>query len=84
MVKAPESLDLTVTYLVWHLIMDEATGTKISGFYKAKNAMIEPLCKHIHSMKEKGQPVLKLRQENAGENKKMVKQLKRKDWKLHV
>ncbi len=71
-VKVPESLNLMVTYLVWHLIVDEVTRTKISGFYKAKNAMIEPLCKRIHSMKEKGPLVLKLRQNNAGENKKLV------------
>ena len=64
--------------------MDEATGTKISGFYKAKNSMIDPLCERIHSMKEKGRLVLKLRQDNAGENKKLVQQLKIKDWKLDV
>ncbi len=33
---------------------------------------------------EKGQPVLKLRQDKAGENKKLVQQLKIKDWKLDV
>ncbi len=35
-------------------------------------------------MKEKGRPVLKLRQDNAGENKKLVQQLKSKDWKMDV
>ncbi len=46
--------------------------------------MVEPMCEHIHNMKEKDQPVLKLRQDNAGENKKLVKCLKSKDWKLDI
>ncbi len=78
-VKAPESLDIMVTYLVWNLIVDEVSGTKISGFYKAKNAMIEPICERIHSMEEKGRPVLNLWQDNADENKKVVQCLKSKD-----
>ena len=71
-------------YPVWHIIVDEALGTKISGFYKTKNAMVEPMYEHIQNMKEKGQPVLQLRQDNAGENKKLVRQLKYKHWKLDV
>ncbi len=39
--------------------------------------MVEPLCKRIHSMKEKGRPVLKLRQDNAGENKKNVQTIEK-------
>ncbi len=60
MFKALESLEIMVTYPVWHIIVDEASGTKISGFYKVKNTMVEPMCEHIYNMKEKGQPVLKL------------------------
>ncbi len=34
--EVTENLEIMVTYLVWHMIVDKATGTKISGFYKAK------------------------------------------------
>ena len=68
-VKVPQSLEIMVTYPVWHIIVDKATGTKISGFYKAKNAMVKPICEHIHNMKGKWQPVLKLQQENLGETR---------------
>ena len=46
--------------------------------------MVEPMCECIHNMKEKGQPVLKIWQYNADKNKKLVKCLKYKDWKLDV
>ena len=59
-VKVPESSEIMVMYLVWHIIVDKALGTKIPGFYKAKNAMVEPMCERIHTMKDKGRPVLKL------------------------
>ncbi len=34
-VKAPERLDVMVMYPVWHIIVDKASVTKISGFCKA-------------------------------------------------
>ena len=46
--------------------------------------MVEPMCEHIHNTNEKGQPVLKLRRDNVGKNKKLFKGLKSKDWKLDV
>ncbi len=85
-VKAPDRLKMMVTYPVWHIIFVEAPGIKISGFYKAKHAMVElmSMCERFYNMKEKGQPVLKLWQDNASKQKELVKRLKRKDWKLDV
>ena len=56
--KAPESSDIMVTYPGWHTLVDEEMEIKISGFYKANNAMVEPMCVNIHNMKIKGQPVI--------------------------
>ena len=83
-VKAPKNLEIMVTYPVWQIIVHKAKGPKISGFHKAKNSIVEPMCEHIHNMRGKGLPVLKLGQNNAVKNKKLVKRLKCKDWKLDV
>ena len=53
-VKVSESSEIMVMYPFWHIIVDEASGTKISGFYKAKNSMVKTMCEHIHNMTEKG------------------------------
>ncbi len=50
-VKATENLEILVTYPVCHMIVDKATGAKISGFLKAKNDMINPMCEAINNMK---------------------------------
>ncbi len=41
------------------------------------------MCENNCNMKEKGENLLKLRQDNAGENKILVKQLKCNDRKLN-
>ncbi len=70
-VKAPKDKGITVTRPVWHIVVNEATGMKISSFYTAKNKMIEPMCERMHKMEKRGRAVKHLRQYNARENKKL-------------
>jgi hypothetical protein len=67
----------------WRMVVDELTGKKFSGFYKAKNEMIEPTCELFNQWKDQGKPVIILRMDNAGENIKLVKRLCSADWKMN-
>ncbi len=49
-VKAPREEGITVTRPVWHIVVDEAIGVKISSFYTAKNKIIKPMYKRMHKM----------------------------------
>ncbi len=57
MVKAPRGEGLAVTRPVLQIIIDEATGVKISSFYTAKNKMIKPMCERMHKMEKRGHAV---------------------------
>jgi hypothetical protein len=56
---------------------------KNSSFHEAKNGLIEPVCKQLHSWKQSGKEVKILRMDNGGENKALVKRLNSKDWKMY-
>ncbi len=53
---------------VWDLTVDEFTGIRI---YNKKNEFIESMYQHIQAQTARGYPVLIMRQDNAGENKKL-------------
>ncbi len=40
-VKAPRGEGIAVTRPVWHIVVDKATGVKISSFHTATNKMIK-------------------------------------------
>jgi hypothetical protein len=42
------------------------------------------MCQRIQAQKARGYPVLILRQDSAGENKKLEQRLQSADWKLQV
>jgi hypothetical protein len=58
------------------------SGFKHSAFFETKDGMIDYTCNLMHSKAERGHPIQVLRQDNAGENVKLVKTAKGKDWKL--
>jgi hypothetical protein len=49
-----------------------------------KNEYIESMCQLIQAQTARGCPVMIMRQDNAGENKKLEKRLQSTDWKLQV
>ncbi len=69
---------------IWDLTVDELTGISFTGIYNKKNECIESMCQHIQAQTARGYPVLIMRQDNAGENKKLEKILQSADWKLPV
>ncbi len=67
---------------IWDLTVDELTGVSFTGIYNKKIEFVESMCQHIQAQTARGYPVLIMRQENAGENKKLEKRLQSADWKL--
>ncbi len=69
---------------IWDITVDELIGCLFTGIYNKKNEFVENMCQCIQAQKARGFPVLIMRQDNAGENKKLEKRLKSADRKLHV
>ncbi len=69
-----EGMEVTINKSNWHSIMvDEATGFKRSAFFETKDGIIEYMCQTMHSEALRGHTIQVLRQDNAGENVKLVK-----------
>jgi hypothetical protein len=47
--------------------------------YKKNNEFVESMCQHIQAQTARGYPVLIMRQDNTGENKKLEKRLQSAD-----
>jgi hypothetical protein len=81
-IKALEGMEVRINKSNWHILVDEMSGFKCSAFFETKDGMIDYMCNLMHSEAERGHPIRVLRQDNAGENVKLVKIAKGKDWKL--
>ena len=68
----------------WRIIVDEATGKKVSHFFETKKGMVEPTCELFHKWKQAGKAVKAIRMDNTGENKTLVERVRSKDWKLNL
>jgi hypothetical protein len=81
-IKILEGMEVTINKSNWHIMVDKATGFKRSSFFETKDGIIDYMCKMMHSKALRGHPIQVLHQDNAGENVKLVKMAKGKDWKL--
>ena len=52
--------------------------------YNKKNELIESVCQCIQAQQARGYPVLIIRHDNAGENRKLAQRLQGTDEKLQV
>jgi hypothetical protein len=66
---------------VWHVIAEETVNFKTSKFFVSKSKMPMYMCEYMESEKVQGHPIAIIRQDNAGENKKLVTLAHSKDWK---
>ncbi len=69
---------------IWDLTVDELTEIPFTGLFYKKNEFTESMCQCIQAQTTRGHPVLIMRQDNAGENKKLEKRLHSADWNLPV
>ncbi len=81
-IKVPEGLDVTINKPNWYNMVNQLSGFKRSKFFVTKNEIIDYMCQIMHLEAEHGHLIQILRQDNAGENIKLVKMAKGKDWKL--
>ncbi len=73
---------MTINKSNWHTMVNKATGFKRSAFFKTKAGIIEYMCQSMHSKALQGHPMCVMCQDNMGENIKLVKMVKSKNWKL--
>jgi hypothetical protein len=67
---------------VWHITAEETANFKRSKFFMAKSDMPKDMCVFMQQEKLHGHLILIIRQDNAGENKKLVTLAHSKEWKL--
>ena len=65
---------------IWDFTVDKLTGIPFTGIYNKKNEFIESTGQQIQAQTARGHPVLIMRQDNAGENKKLEKRLHSAAW----
>ena len=46
-IKSTRKGGIKVNKPVWHIMVDEATGMKMSEFYTRKDKMVEPMCERL-------------------------------------
>ncbi len=69
---------------VWHIRAEETVNFKRSKFFMAKSDMPKDMCAFMQQEKLRGHPILIIRQDNAGENKKLVTLAHLQEWKLET
>jgi hypothetical protein len=69
---------------VWHITAEETDNFKRSKFFMAKSDMPKDMCEFMQREKMCGHPILIIRQDNAGKNKKLVTLAHSKEWKLET
>jgi hypothetical protein len=57
---------------VWNICVDEIVGFKRSKFFVYKNEMPEYMCELMQPEMRQGYPIQIIRQDNAGESKKLL------------
>ena len=73
-IKAPKKSEIRVSKPNWLMWIDERSGTKISSFHEYKSDIVEHLAAKFVKFKRAGIPVIKVRCDNAGENKAFEKE----------
>jgi len=70
--------------MVWHITAEETVNFKRSKFFVAKSNMPKNMRMFMQQEKMHGHPISIIRQDNAGENKKLVTLAHSKEWKLET
>ena len=67
---------------MWHITAKETVNFKRSKFFVAKSNMPKDMRIFMQREKSCGHPILIIRQDNAGKNKKLVTLAHSQEWKL--
>ena len=67
---------------VWHITAEETVNFKRSKFFVSKSDMPKDMCVFMQQEMSRGHPISIIRQDNAGENKKLVTLAHSQEWKL--
>ncbi len=53
-IMAPDTVDFILCKTVWHMIVDQYMGYKVSAFFSRKNEYLEPLCQTLLEWEQLG------------------------------
>ncbi len=67
---------------MWHITAEETVNFKRSKSFMAKSDMPKDMCIFMQQEMSCGHPISIIRQDNAGENKKLVTLAHSQEWKL--
>jgi len=84
MIKAPKSLDMTVTRPHWQLIVNERKTMKFSSHHETKAGMVEPTCVKLSKLADIAGGIAHLRQDNTGKTLKLAKRIGSANWKMKI
>src|SRR5688572_1833796 len=76
--------DRKKTLKFWRIMVDEATGLKLTKFVPTKDAMVEPTLKELQKLKHLNKSVKFIRSDNGGENEALQKKIESPEWKLEI
>ena len=83
-IKAPKKSEIKVSKPNWLMWIDERSGTKMSSFHEYKNNIVDHLAAKFVKYKRAGILVIKVRCDNAGENKAFEKEINGRKYKLGI
>ena len=69
---------------VWHIMAKETVNFKSSKFFMLKSDMPKDMCVFMQQEKLHWHPILIIKQDNAGKNKKLVTLAHSQEWKLET
>ena len=83
-IKAPKDSDIIVSKPNWLMVIDERSGLKLSSFHKNKDDIVPYLAEKFSRFKYDENPVLRVRCDNAGENKSTEREVNNSKWRLNI
>ena len=83
-IKSSKNSDIIVSKPNWIMVIDERSGLQLSSFHKNKDDIVPYLADKFSMFTYDGSPVLKVRCDNAGENKSTEREVNSRKWRLNI
>ena len=83
-VKPSKKSEIIVSKFNWLMVVDERRGAKISSFHNQKDGIVGYLATKFLKCRNTGIPVLRVRCDNAGENRSVEKTINGRKWRLGI
>ena len=83
-IKSSKNSDIIVSKPNWLMVIDKSSGVKLFSFHKNKDDIVPYLEETFSRFKYDESPVLKVRCDNARENKSTEREVNSGKWRLNI